>query len=114
MLWLTHLKIFVFNLLGNYAYIDEPIEAWIESSALPWKPTYEKVGFCLQFHYLLPEKAGLASLKVTLNYDNNQEVIWKVSGFHGSEWLLARISWSPSRSSKVILYFDGAKIDRKC
>ena len=51
-------------------------------------------------------------MKVTLNYDNNQEVIWKVNGFHGSEWLLARISWSPSRSSKVILYFDRAKVKR--
>ena len=76
---------------------------------MSWKPAYKRFGFCLQFKYLLPEKVGFAYLKVTLNSDNDENVIWKLKGYHGSEWSLAQVSWRPSRSSKVILYLDWAQ-----
>ena len=85
-------------------YSDTSRDVWLESAALPWKPIYETLGFCLQFQFLLPEKSGSSDLTVFLKFEDTQEVVWKLGGYHGDQWSFSQVSWTPRRSTKVEHY----------
>ena len=72
---------------------------------LPWIPSYESLGFCLQFQLLLPDKSGSCSLTVLRTFDDTQEEVWKLSGYHGHPWSFSQVSWTSGRNAKVEQYF---------
>ena len=91
----------IFLQSGPFAYLDEPRDVRLETHALQWKPAYEELGFCLQFQLFLPDKSGSSKLTVLLKFDEPQEIVWQLSGYHGDQWSFSQVSWTPRRSAKV-------------
>ena len=100
--WWSTLYISLYS--GQFAYIDESRDVWLETAALPWKPFYETLGFCLQFQFLLLGKSGSSYLTVFLKFNDTQQVAWKLVGYHGDQWSFSQVSWRPRRSIKVVQY----------
>ena len=94
----------IFLQSGPFAYLDEPRDVRLETHALQWKPAYEELGFCLQFQLFLPDKSGSSKLTVLLKFDEPQEIVWQLSGYHGDQWSFSQVSWTPRRSAKVEKY----------
>ena len=90
---------------GKFAYLDEPRDVRLETRVLQWIPAYEELGFCLQFQLFLPGKSSSSNLTVLLKIDESQEIVlWQLSGYHGDQWSLSQVSWTPRRSAKVEKY----------
>ena len=39
-----------------------------------------------------------------LKFDEPQEIVWQLSGYHGDQWSFSQVSWTPRRSAKVEKY----------
>ena len=80
-------------ILGDFAYIDGPHKAQLQSPLLPWEPFYRVVGLCLRFTYRIPFKSK-STIKVLLREPGKEELIlaWQLKGYYGKEWSEAEVS----------------------
>lgn len=92
---------------GELGIVNEPLNSWLESPLLPWKPFYKDVGLCLRFKFQLPSKF-LSTLKVYTKTGDNEVLIWKLRGFQGNKWNNAKVTWKPREKHQVNLlsYFS--------
>ena len=80
-------------ILDDFAYINGPYKAQLQSPLLPWEPFHRVVGLCLRFTYRIPVKSK-STIKVLLRQPRKEEPIlaWQLRGYHGKEWSAAEMS----------------------
>ena len=80
-------------ILDDFAYINGPYKAQLQSPPLPWEPFHRVVGLCLRFAYRIPFKSK-STIKVLLREPGKEELIltWQLRGYHGKEWSAAEVS----------------------
>ncbi|XP_048583253.1 uncharacterized protein LOC116611741 [Nematostella vectensis] len=87
---------------GPYAYISEPVESRLESPILEWKPFHRVSGLCVRFSYLMPQIEGSSEIQLYHNSTTIQpRLLWKLSGYHGIEWLTASVPLDAEQDTKV-------------
>ncbi|XP_001625791.3 MAM and LDL-receptor class A domain-containing protein 1 [Nematostella vectensis] len=87
---------------GPYAYISEPVESRLESPILEWKPFHRVSGLCVRFSYLMPQIEGSSEIQLYLNSTTIQpRLLWKLSGYHGIEWLPGSVPLDAEQDTKV-------------
>lgn len=91
-------------LLGYFAYTGSSHKAKLET---PWISVSagDSVPLCLTFNYSMRSSNASFNVSCKTSFTNEENLIFKLNGYHGKTWFKGQVLWKAEGTSRVIFFF---------
>lgn len=92
-------------LLGYFAYTGSNHLAKLET---PWIPVSagNSVPLCMTFNYTMRSSNASFNVSYKTRFTNEENLIFKLIGYHGKTWLKGQVLWKAEVTSRVIIFLS--------
>lgn len=107
-IWFLALTLFFLPalfLLGYFAYTGSSHKAKLET---PWISVSagNSVPLCLTFNYSMRSSNASFNVSCKTSFTNEENLIFKLNGYHGKTWFKGQVLWKAEGTSRVIFFLS--------